>query len=321
MSGVRSHKRYGIITAPLVLVGSQSCFLAFDPVHTYADVLLVVLCPHPPMLHAVSRVVSHMCSLTLTLAPLLSSLLPLGRRAVPSSLSSLAAPHSLRSRSQQEILSFLDQDITDLCVSRTTFDWGIPVPDAPGHVMYVWFDALSNYLSGIGYLEDDAPNADMWPADVHIIGKDITRFHCIYWPCMLMAANIPLPKVVFGHGFVHDSKGKKMSKSVGNVVDPNKILDIYSSDVFRFFLTRQCHYGSDLSCDLGAMVALCESELNDALGNLVNRAVKLSEKYCDNWYDYSTSFPALRWLARYHPSSMYSSTIYSYPGTVSIHLL
>jgi methionyl-tRNA synthetase len=214
-----------------------------------------------------------------------------------SSLASLA-------RAQQEILSFLDQDITDLCVSRTTFDWGIPVPDAPGHVMYVWFDALSNYLSGIGYLEDDAPNADMWPADVHIIGKDITRFHCIYWPCMLMAANIPLPKVVFGHGFVHDSKGKKMSKSVGNVVDPNKILDIYSSDVFRFFLTRQCHYGSDLSCDLGAMVALCESELNDALGNLVNRAVKLSEKYCDNWYDYSTSFPALRgprtWC--YHPS-------------------
>ena len=121
---------------------------------------------------------------------------------------------------RNEVISFVKGGLQDLSVSRTTFDWGIPVPDAPGHVMYVWVDALTNYVSAYGISHARTPSrADFWPADVHIIGKDIIRFHAVYWPAFLMSAGLPLPKRVFGHGFLFN-RGEKMSKSVGNVVDP-----------------------------------------------------------------------------------------------------
>jgi methionyl-tRNA synthetase len=137
-------------------------------------------------------------------------------------------------RRRNEILARLREDpLRDLSVSRTTFDWGIQVPDAPGHVLYVWFDALTNYLTGAGW--PDAPDGGGFlPADVHIIGKDIIWFHCVIWPCMLWSSGMPLPKTVFGHGFVTAQDGQKMSKSIGNVVDPLEQLAKYSSDSFRY---------------------------------------------------------------------------------------
>jgi len=200
------------------------------------------------------------------------------------------------------ILKRLEEPLRDLSTTRTTFEWGVPIPDscrdpADGgakHVMYVWFDALSNYLSGITTCAGAAPEkvladvdagadcaARFWPADAHVIGKDITWFHCVIWPCMLMSAGIPLYKSVVAHGFVQDEKGEKMSKSVGNVVDPNDVLSRFPSDSFRYYIASQTPYGSDLPCSEDAMVLLHNSLLNDTLGNLVHRATTICHKYCE----------------------------------------
>ena len=187
-------------------------------------------------------------------------------------------------RRRNEILARLREDeLRDLSVSRTTFDWGIPVPDAPGHVLYVWFDALTNYLTGTGWpanvASDDFSNSH-WPADVHIIGKDIIWFHCVIWPCMLWSAGLPLPTTVFGHGFVMAADGQKMSKSIGNVVDPMDVLTRYSSDTFRYYLMRGGVYGSDIPFSETALVLTHNSDLADVLGNLVHRATNLCSKNC-----------------------------------------
>jgi methionyl-tRNA synthetase len=187
-------------------------------------------------------------------------------------------------RRRNEILARLREDeLRDLSVSRTTFDWGIPVPDAPGHVLYVWFDALTNYLTGAGWPENvssDDFSSSHWPASVHIIGKDIIWFHCVIWPCMLWSAGLPLPTTVFGHGFVMAADGQKMSKSIGNVVDPMEQLERYSSDTFRYYLMRGGVYGSDIPFSEPALVLTHNSDLADVLGNLVHRATNLCLKNC-----------------------------------------
>ncbi len=190
---------------------------------------------------------------------------------------------------KNNILARLSADrLRDLSISRTTFDWGIQVPEGfdQKHVMYVWFDALSNYLTGINALgvnggEDDDSVASLWPADVHIIGKDIIWFHTVIWPCILMSANIPLPKTVFAHGFVNDAEGKKMSKSIGNVVDPHDMLDKYPVDSFRWYLCKEAPYGGELSFSEESLMTMHNADLCDTLGNLVHRATNLCAKYCD----------------------------------------
>lgn len=188
------------------------------------------------------------------------------------------------------ILSRLNADeLRDLSISRTTFDWGIPVPDGfnAKHVMYVWFDALTNYLTGInglGVNEEDTEKGDLhqtfWPANVHIIGKDILWFHTVIWPCILMSAGIPLPKTVFAHGFVNDKEGKKMSKSLGNVVDPHDLLDKYSVDTFRWYLCKEAPYGGELAFNEDSLIDMHNADLCDTLGNLIHRATNLCKKYC-----------------------------------------
>jgi len=183
---------------------------------------------------------------------------------------------------RQGILKRLKENpLRDLSCSRTTFKWGVPVPGDDKHVMYVWFDALSNYISGIELLKNGT-NAKYWPAQCHIIGKDIIWFHCVIWPCMLMSAGLPLPKTVFAHGFVQDKCGAKMSKSVGNVVNPNDMLDKYSSDSLRYFLIHQARYGHDVKFSESDLIAKNNSELADIIGNLVFRAANMAVKYCDS---------------------------------------
>ena len=146
---------------------------------------------------------------------------------------------------RNEMISFIKQDLEDLCISRTTFDWGIPVPLDDNHVIYVWFDALTNYISALNYgKENDELYKKFWPADIHLVGKDIMRFHTIIWPTILMAAGIPLPKKIYGHGWLLLDDGK-MSKSKGNVVDPNLLIDKYGADAVRFYLLREIPAGAD----------------------------------------------------------------------------
>mmetsp|Transcript_20836 Transcript_20836/g.36948 ORF Transcript_20836/g.36948 Transcript_20836/m.36948 type:complete len:795 (-) Transcript_20836:35-2419(-) len=184
---------------------------------------------------------------------------------------------------KKEILSFLSEPLQDLCVSRTALKWGIPCPPDPeytgdkSHVMYVWFDALSNYMSGINMLRDEDPQnwQRFWPADVHVIGKDIARFHTVIWPTMLMSAEMPLPQTVFCHGFVNAGDGQKMSKSIGNVIDPVKMLEIYPADSLRFYLARASPFGGDLAFSEESLCALHNATLADGIGNLLHRATSL----------------------------------------------
>jgi methionyl-tRNA synthetase len=191
-----------------------------------------------------------------------------------------ANPHFIMPEIRRnEILARLNDELRDLSISRTTFAWGIPLPDDPKHVMYVWFDALTNYLSGIDY--PGGPNCNFWPANVQIIGKDIVWFHCVIWPCMLMSAGIELPTTVFAHGFVNDANNVKMSKSLGNVIDPNKILDKYPSDAMRYFLMRESAYGTDLPFSEMSLIERFNTELADTFGNAVHRGVNLCVKYTE----------------------------------------
>lgn len=178
-------------------------------------------------------------------------------------------------------------DLRDLSISRTTFTWGVEVPEGfnDSHVMYVWLDALSNYLTGVNGLGVNQDGSikyleKFWPANVHIIGKDILWFHTVIWPTLLMSANIPLPKAVFAHGFVNDKEGKKMSKSLGNVVDPHDMLDKYDSDSFRWYLCKEASFGGELPFSEESLRNMHNADLCDTIGNLVNRATSLCQKYC-----------------------------------------
>ena len=177
---------------------------------------------------------------------------------------------------KNEIVSFVKSGLKDLSVSRTAFDWGIPVPGNPKHVMYVWVDALTNYLTATGYLED-GPRKHFWPADVHIIGKDIVRFHTVYWPAFLMSAGLPLPKRVFGHGFLFN-RGEKMSKSLGNVIDPFTLADHYGVDPLRYFFLREVPFGQDGNYSHEAIVSRINADLANDLGNLAQRSLSMVNK-------------------------------------------
>ncbi len=181
---------------------------------------------------------------------------------------------------RNEIVSFVKGGLEDLSISRTTLDWGIPVPNAPGHVMYVWIDALNNYTTGVGFPNEQDPNWRYWPADVHIIGKDITRFHAVYWPAFLMSAGLPIPKRIFGHGFVLN-KGEKMSKSVGNVLDPFDLVKAYGVDQTRYFFLREVAFGQDGNYSAEAIKNRINADLANGLGNLAQRSLSMLFKNCD----------------------------------------
>ena len=189
-----------------------------------------------------------------------------------------ANPEFIRPESRRnEVVRFVEGGLSDLSISRTSFDWGVPVPGSDGHVMYVWLDALTNYITGLGYPDDTDLWRRYWPADVHLIGKDVVRFHAVYWPAFLMSAGIALPKQVYGHGFVL-SRGEKMSKSVGNVVDPMVLADRFGVDALRYFLLREVPFGQDGSYSAEAIVARANAELANSFGNLAQRTLSMVHK-------------------------------------------
>jgi methionyl-tRNA synthetase len=182
---------------------------------------------------------------------------------------------------RNEVESFVKAGLQDLSISRTTLTWGVPVPGAEGHVMYVWVDALTNYITGLGYPDTNAENfRKYWPADIHIIGKDIVRFHAVYWPAFLMSAGIELPKSVHGHGFLLN-RGEKMSKTAGNVVDPLQMADHYGVDQIRYFFLREVPFGQDGSYSHEAIVNRTNADLANNLGNLAQRSLSMITKNCD----------------------------------------
>ena len=178
---------------------------------------------------------------------------------------------------KNEVVSFVRGGLRDLSISRTTFDWGVKVPSDEEHVMYVWVDALTNYITGVGFPDESDENWRYWPADVHIIGKDIIRFHAVYWPAFLMSAGISLPKRVYAHGFLFN-RGEKMSKSVGNVVDPFNLADQYGVDQMRYFFLREVSYGQDGNYNHEAIVARINADLANDLGNLAQRSLSMIAK-------------------------------------------
>ena len=180
---------------------------------------------------------------------------------------------------RNEVASFVKSGLRDLSVSRTTFDWGIKVPGDDGHVMYVWVDALTNYITAAGYPDTDNPRWSYWPA-THIIGKDIVRFHAVYWPAFLMSAGIELPKRVFAHGFLYN-RGEKMSKSVGNVIDPFSMVEHYGLDQVRYFFMREVPFGQDGSYSHDAIINRTNADLANDLGNLAQRSLSMIGKNCD----------------------------------------
>lgn len=181
---------------------------------------------------------------------------------------------------RNEITSFVKSGLQDISISRTNFKWGVPVPGDEDHVMYVWLDALTNYITGVGYPDTEADSfKKFWPADFHVIGKDIIRFHCIYWPAFLMAANLPLPKKVFAHGFIN-VQGQKMSKSVGNVIAPQDLIDTYGLDATRYILMREVPHGQDGNFSHDYAVQRINSDLANGLGNLAQRTLSMIHKNC-----------------------------------------
>ncbi|MCO6416249.1 methionine--tRNA ligase [Siccirubricoccus sp. KC 17139] len=186
------------------------------------------------------------------------------------------APESRRN----EVISFIKGGLSDLSISRTSFRWGIPVPGDEAHVMYVWLDALTNYITAAGYPDESHPRWKFWPADVHFVGKDIIRFHTIYWPAFLEAAGLAPPKRVFAHGW-WTNEGQKISKSLGNVIDPLALIDEYGLDPVRYFLLREVPFGNDGDFSRAALAGRTNGELADALGNLANRTLSLIQRNCE----------------------------------------
>ena len=192
-----------------------------------------------------------------------------------------AHPDFIRPESRRnEVLRFVEGGLTDLSISRASFDWGVKVPGSPDHVMYVWLDALTNYLTGVGYPDDTEAYRKFWPADLHIIGKDVVRFHAVYWPAFLMSAGIPLPKQVFGHGFLLH-RGEKMSKSLGNVVDPHDLIRAFGVDQLRYFLLREVTFGQDGGYTSEAIVTKVNADLANSFGNLAQRTLSFIAKNCE----------------------------------------
>jgi len=181
---------------------------------------------------------------------------------------------------RNEVIAFVKGGLRDLSISRTSFDWGVPVPGSPGHVMYVWVDALTNYLTATGYPDATPRSAPRWPAQLHVIGKDVVRFHAVYWPAFLMSAGLPLPEAVFGHGFVLN-RGEKMSKSAGNVADPFALAAAFGVDQLRYFLLREVVFGQDGSYSDEAIVTRTNAELANSFGNLAQRVLSLIHKNLD----------------------------------------
>jgi methionyl-tRNA synthetase len=191
-----------------------------------------------------------------------------------------ANPGFIRPESRRnEVVRFVEGGLSDLSISRTSFDWGVPVPGSDAHVMYVWLDALTNYITGLGYPDDTALWRKYWPADVHLIGKDVVRFHAVYWPAFLMSAGLELPKQVYGHGFLL-SRGQKMSKSIGNVVDPMVLADTFGVDQLRYFLMREVPFGQDGSYSPEAIVTRVNAELANSFGNLAQRVLTQIVRNC-----------------------------------------
>ena len=191
-------------------------------------------------------------------------------------------PEFIRPESRRnEVVRFVEGGLKDLSVSRTSFDWGVPVPGSPGHVMYVWVDALTTYMTGVGFPDREGEFERYWPADVHLIGKDIVRFHAVYWPAFLMSAGLRLPKQIFGHGFILAKGGEKMSKSLGNVVDPMDMAARYGVDAMRYFLLREVSFGQDGSYSHEAIVNRVNSELANSFGNLAQRSLSMIFKNLD----------------------------------------
>ncbi|MET3925222.1 methionine--tRNA ligase [Devosia sp. 2618] len=182
---------------------------------------------------------------------------------------------------RNEIISFVKGGLQDLSISRTTFDWGVPVPDAPGHVMYVWVDALTNYITGVGF-PDEASELfkKFWPADLHVVGKDIIRFHTVYWPAFLMSAGIEVQHRVFAHGFL-TVDGQKMSKSLGNVIDPFELIEEFGTDASRYFFLREVSFGNDGDYSHEKLVNRVNADLANNLGNLAQRSLSMINKNCD----------------------------------------
>jgi len=192
-----------------------------------------------------------------------------------------ANPEFIRPESRRnEVVRFVEGGLSDLSISRTSFDWGVPVPGSDGHVMYVWLDALTNYITGLGYPDDTELWRRYWPADIHLIGKDVVRFHAVYWPAFLMSAGIALPKQVYGHGFLL-TRGEKMSKSVGNVVDPIALAERFGVDALRYFLMREVSFGQDGSYSAEAIVNRANAELANSFGNLAQRTLSMIFKNLD----------------------------------------
>ena len=200
-------------------------------------------------------------------------------------------PDFVRPESRRnEVMRFVEGGLRDLSVSRTSFDWGVKVPGAEDHVMYVWVDALTNYLTGLGYPDDTADFRKFWPADLHLIGKDIVRFHAVYWPAFLMSAGIPVPKAVYAHGFLLN-RGHKESKSLGNVTDPGELADRFGVDPLRYFLLREFTFGQDGGWSPEAIVSRNNAELANSFGNLVQRVLSFIAKNCGGGF--TAEAPAL----------------------------
>lgn len=205
---------------------------------------------------------------------------------------------------RNEIVSLVRSGLQDVSISRKGFTWGIPVPFDPKQTIYVWFDALLSYITGIGYGTDEEQFQTHWPADVHVIGKDITRFHCALWPAMLMSAGLPLPKSVFGHGFVYRKSDKsgvleKMSKTIGNVVEPMDLIQQFSAEAFRYYFMSQCPFGSDGEFSFERFAEVYNADLANNLGNLYSRTLTMCLKYFDGRLSDATAVETKAWHAEF----------------------